>query len=73
LADEVSEPTVKAMMLRMAADYDRLVKCSEERRAPKKLVSGSGDPRSQGSLTSRTTSRPNDAMRQLAQRVRDHS
>jgi hypothetical protein len=36
LADDANDPTVRAMMLRMAADYERLAKWAEEEGKPKK-------------------------------------
>jgi hypothetical protein len=36
LAEDASDPTVRAMMLRMAADYERLAKWAEEEGKPRK-------------------------------------
>ena len=36
LAEDANDPTVRAMMLRMAADYERLAKWAEEEGKPKK-------------------------------------
>jgi hypothetical protein len=38
LAEEASDPAVRAMMLRMAADYERLAKWAEEEGRPNKAA-----------------------------------
>ena len=45
LAEEANDPTVRAMMLRIAADYDRLAKSADDRAAHEfDHVSNGGNP-----------------------------